>query len=63
MYTEEFPNISFVSDYFNSAGLQIRTGLSPSEWDVMFIKELVDNSLDALETSAVRQVDIEYSDS
>ena len=49
--------------YFNREGLRTLTGLSESLWDFAIFKELLDNSLDALNKKTDKRIDIEYTDS
>lgn len=44
-----------VSEYFTRKGLETTTGLTESEWHRVFLKELIDNSLDALDELKVRE--------
>ena len=44
-----------VSEYFTRKGLETTTGLSESEWHRVFLKELIDNSLDALDELRARE--------
>lgn len=40
---------AMISDYFTEDELIKKTGIMKSSWDLVILKELIDNALDALE--------------
>lgn len=50
------------SEYFSKNGLITMTGLPENRWVVVIVKEPVDNSLDAIEDLADKQIEVCYRD-
>ena len=49
-------------EYFSEKGLTSLTGLPRISWPLVIIKELIDNSLDAVEGLKDKYINIEYAD-
>jgi DNA topoisomerase VI subunit A len=49
-------------EYFSEKGLTALTGLSRNWWSLVILKELIDNSLDAIEGLKDKCINIEYAD-
>lgn len=58
--TREAVNVSMITDYFTMDGLTKKTGISSSDWDLVILKEIVDNALDAIEPLPVKRILIDY---
>ena len=53
-------DISMTVDYFTIDGLSKKTGMTSAKWNLVILKELIDNALDAIEPLPEKKLVIEY---